>query len=80
MPERDRLRENLFQEVPIHSELRRQCLYDMLNLIKSEERVAYYPGESPVDEKCPLCAKEMTRFVIHVLDIFLELTVASINI
>jgi hypothetical protein len=80
MPERARLRENLFQQVPIHSELGRQCLYDMLNLIKSEERVAYYPGESPVDGKCPLCAKEMTRFVIHVPDIFLELTVASIDI
>jgi hypothetical protein len=77
MPERARLRENLFQEVPIHSELGRQCLHDMLNLIKSEERVAYYPGESPVDGKCPLCSKEMARFVIHVPDIFLELTVAA---
>lgn len=63
MPERDRLHENLFTETPIHSDLGRQCLHDMLNLITSKERVAYYPGELPVDGKCPVCGREMSRFV-----------------
>jgi hypothetical protein len=63
MPERDRLSKNLFTETPIHSDIGRQCLQDMLRLITSHERVAYYPGESPIDGKCSICQKEMSRYV-----------------
>jgi hypothetical protein len=65
MPARDRLKANLFQEAPIQSEVGRRCLHDMLELIMSDERVAYYPGEFPVDGKCPLCLREMARCVMY---------------
>ncbi|KAM0107297.1 hypothetical protein ACP6JB_007115 [Aspergillus fumigatus] len=53
MPERDRLRDNLFSEVTIDSETGRQCMLDMVAICTSEERVAYYPGELPIDGRCP---------------------------
>ncbi|KAJ8154160.1 hypothetical protein LV165_006163 [Aspergillus fumigatus] len=49
IPTRTRLRENLFKEVPLDSEVGRQCLQDMISLCTSTERVAYYPGLTPVD-------------------------------
>lgn len=63
IPERSRLREHLFTEASIHSDIGRQCLQDMVNICTSTERVAYYPGELPVNGRCPVCNKEMTRFV-----------------
>lgn len=57
IPTRTRLRENLFKEVAIDSEVGRQCLQDMVSLCTSTERVAYYPGLTPVDGQCPVCQK-----------------------
>jgi hypothetical protein len=62
IPTRTRLRENLFKEVPIDSEVGRQCLPGMVNLCTSTERVAYYPGLTPVDGQCPVCHKPVERF------------------
>lgn len=67
MPERDRLHDHLFTEVTIDSETGRQCLLDMVVICTSTERVAYYPGESPINGKCPICSKSMSRFVIGFL-------------
>jgi hypothetical protein len=64
MPERDRLRDNLFTKASLDSKIGRQCLQDMVKLCTSDEKVAYYPGETPVDGRCPVCPKEMSRFVI----------------
>ncbi|OJD24335.1 hypothetical protein ACJ73_04303 [Blastomyces percursus] len=59
MPERSRLRDNLFTEASIHSDVGRQCLQDMVSLCVSEKSVAYYPGELPRDGRCPICSMEM---------------------
>lgn len=63
MPERDRLRGDLFTDVPINSQTGRQCLQDLVNLCVSKERVAYYPGESPENGQCPICLTEMSKYV-----------------
>lgn len=65
IPTRTRLRENLFKEVPLDSEVGRQCLQDMISLCTSTERVAYYPGLTPVDGQCPVCQKPIERFPPH---------------
>lgn len=49
MPERSRLRENLFKKVSLESDVGKQCLYDMVSLCTSTKKVAYYPGLTPVD-------------------------------
>lgn len=64
IPVRARLRENLFKEATVDSEVGRQCLEDMVSLCKSTERVVYYPGLAPVDGLCPVCSKPMSRSVI----------------
>lgn len=61
MPERSRLADNLFREIPLDSEDGRQCLRDMVSLCMSTEKVAYYPGLSPKDGRCPICPREMAR-------------------
>jgi hypothetical protein len=63
MPERDWLRDHLFTEVTIDSETGRQCMLDMVAICISGERVAYYPDESLVNRRCPVCLKDMLRFV-----------------
>lgn len=63
MPERARLRDNLFTKASIGSKIGRQCLQDMVDICVSKERVAYYPGEWPIDGRCPVCSREMSRFV-----------------
>jgi hypothetical protein len=63
MPERARLRDNLFTKASIGSEIGIQCLQDMVNICVSDERVAYYPCELPIDGRCPVCSREMSRFV-----------------
>ncbi|QSS61739.1 hypothetical protein I7I51_03916 [Histoplasma capsulatum] len=60
IPERARLKENLFKEASLDSEVGRQCLQDAVNLCMSTERVAYYPGLSPVDGLCPVCSCSMS--------------------
>ncbi|EER41728.1 conserved hypothetical protein [Histoplasma capsulatum H143] len=60
IPERARLKENLFKEVSLDSEIGRQCLQDAVDLCMSTERVAYYPGLSPVDGLCPVCSCSMS--------------------
>lgn len=64
LPERTRLRENLFKKVSMDSDVGRQSLQDMVNLCRSTERVVYYPKMSPIDERCPVCSQAMSRFVI----------------
>lgn len=61
MPERARLTENLFKEASLDSPIGQQCLIDMVDLCKSTERVAYYPGMSPKEGSCPICARLMSR-------------------
>ncbi|KAF7590037.1 hypothetical protein BBP40_003426 [Aspergillus hancockii] len=61
MPERARLHDNIFKQVPLDSDLGRQCLRDAVSLCTSVEKVAYYPGTTPVKGKCPICAKQMPR-------------------
>lgn len=62
MPERARLNDNIFKQVPLDSDVGRQCLRDAVSLCTSVEKVAYYPGMTPVEGKCPICAKQMSRF------------------
>lgn len=69
MPERARLREKLFTKVSLHSETGRQCLRDMVTICISKDKVAYYPGQEPIDGNCPVCLIEMARFVIRVFSI-----------
>lgn len=64
IPERARLKENLFKEASLDSEVGRQCLQDAVNLCMSTERVAYYPRLSPVDGLCPVCSCSMSRSVL----------------
>ncbi|GMG01327.1 unnamed protein product [Aspergillus oryzae] len=61
MPERARLNDNIFKQVPLDSDIGRQCLRDAVSLCTSVEKVAYYPGMTPVEGKCPICAKQMSR-------------------
>jgi hypothetical protein len=49
--------------VTIDSETGRQCMLDMVAICISGERVAYYPDESLVNRRCPVCLKDMLRFV-----------------
>ena len=65
MPERSRLRENLFKKVSLESDVGKQCLYDMVSLCTSTEKVAYYPGLTPVDGRCAVCQTQMTRYASH---------------
>lgn len=62
MPERSRIQKTLFKEVSLDSEEGRQCLYDMVSLCTSTEKVAYYPGLSPVNGLCPICEAPMSRY------------------
>ncbi|BCR86530.1 uncharacterized protein ACHE_30517S [Aspergillus chevalieri] len=52
MPERSRIQEALFKEVPLDSEEGKQCLRDMISLCTSTEKVAYYPRINPIDGHC----------------------------
>lgn len=63
LPERGCLQSHLFTKTSLHSEIGRQCLQDMVNICRSREKVAYYPSEKLIDGKCPLCSKEIARFV-----------------
>ena len=67
MPERSRSQEALFKEVPLDSEEGKQCLHDMIALCKSTEKVAYYPGMNPVNERCPVCQLPMSRYVKQII-------------
>lgn len=49
MPKMARLKENLFTEASIDSEIGRQCLEDMVALCTSTDKIAYYPEMAPVD-------------------------------
>ena len=77
LPERERLRSHLFTKASLHSEIGRQCLHDMVNICRSREKVAYYPSEKPIDGKCPVCSKEMARFVGNHMICSQRLTVAA---
>lgn len=77
LPERERLRSRLFTKASLHSEIGRQCLQDMVNICRSREKVAYYPSEKPIDGKCPVCSKEMARFVGDLMIYSQRLTVAA---
>lgn len=61
LPERGRVRVNLFKKTTLDSETGRQCLEDMVMLCKSTERTVYYPGMSPKDGFCPTCPKAMSE-------------------
>lgn len=63
LPERARLRESLFTETSLDSVIGRQCLEDMVALCTSTERVVYYPGLLPEDNRCPTCSKLMSQYV-----------------
>ncbi|KAJ5646833.1 hypothetical protein N7490_003205 [Penicillium lividum] len=55
--ERDRLSENLFEEVTLDS----FCLTDMVALYKSTERVAYYPRILLEKGKYAICSRPISR-------------------
>lgn len=63
MSERSRLRDNLFKKVSLESDVGKQCLYDMVSLCTLTEKVAYYPGLAPKNGRCPVCPRQMTRYV-----------------
>lgn len=63
LPERARLSESLFMETSLDSFIGQQCLEDMVALCTSTERVVYYPGLSPEDNRCPTCSKFMSQCV-----------------
>lgn len=65
MPERSRLRDKLFQKASLESDEGKQCLYDMVSLCTSTEKVAYYPGLTPMDGRCPFCPIEIARYGFH---------------
>ena len=44
LPERARLRKNIFKKATIDSDIGLQCLRDMIHLCCNTERVVYYPG------------------------------------
>ncbi|RJE22626.1 hypothetical protein PHISCL_05049 [Aspergillus sclerotialis] len=67
MPERARIQETLFREVSLESEEGRQCLHDMVSLCTSTEKVAYYPGFSPLNGLCPICETPMSRYSLDAL-------------
>lgn len=61
IPERARLRENLFAETSLDSAVGQQWLEDMVALCTSTERVVYYPGLSPQDNRCPTCSRLVSQ-------------------
>ncbi|KAJ5389764.1 uncharacterized protein N7496_000832 [Penicillium cataractarum] len=63
LPERARLSESLFAETSLDSFIGQQCLEDMVVLCTSTERVVYYPGLLPEDNRCPICSKLMSQWV-----------------
>lgn len=63
LPQRARLKENLFKKVTLDSDIGRQCLLDMIHLCCDNERVVYYPGLCPEDGLCPVCSTSMSRYV-----------------
>ncbi|KAF4155474.1 hypothetical protein CNMCM6069_007995 [Aspergillus lentulus] len=65
IPVRARLRENLFKEATVDSEVGRQCLKDMVSLCKSTDRVVYYPGLAPMDGLCPVCSTPMSSLALQ---------------
>lgn len=44
-----------------------------------KDKVAYCPGEEPVDGKCTVCSMEMARFVLSVSGIWVNLTKRVFN-
>lgn len=67
LPERARLRESLFTKTSLDSVIGQQCLEDMVALCISTERVVYYPGLLPEDNRCPICSKLMSQCVHSVV-------------
>jgi hypothetical protein len=63
LPERARLKQSLFTETSLDSVIGQQCLEDMVALCTSTERVAYYPGLLPEDNRCPICSKIISQCV-----------------
>ncbi|KAJ5675025.1 uncharacterized protein N7477_004959 [Penicillium maclennaniae] len=61
LPERARLRDNLFKEASLDSDTGKQCLHDMVSLCVGTESVVYYPGLRPENDKCPYCFKDILR-------------------
>lgn len=61
LPERARLSQSLFTETSLDSDIGQQCLGDMVALCTSTERVVYYPGLLPEDNRCPTCSKLMSQ-------------------
>lgn len=66
LPERARLRESLFTETSLDSVIGQQCPEDMVALCTSTERVIYYPGRLPEENRCPICSKLMSQYVSSV--------------
>lgn len=62
IPERARLHDNIFKQMPLDSDLGRQYLRDAVSLYASVKKMAYYPDMTPVKGKCPIYAKQMSRF------------------
>lgn len=66
LTERARLRESLFTETSLDSVIGQQCLEDMVALCTSTERVVYYPGLLPEENRCSICSKLMSQYVSSV--------------
>ena len=61
LPERARLRQNLFKKATIDYDIGLQCLQDIIYLCCNTERVVYHPGLCPEDGRCPGCSISMSR-------------------
>lgn len=61
LPERARLRDVLFTKATLDSNIGQQCLEDMVALCTSTERVVYYPGLLPRENRCPICSKSISE-------------------
>ncbi|OKP07148.1 hypothetical protein PENSUB_6108 [Penicillium subrubescens] len=64
LPEHARLRESLFTETSLDSVISQQCLEDIVALFTSTERVVYYPGLLPEENRCPICSKLMSHLLL----------------
>ncbi|KAJ5110587.1 hypothetical protein N7532_001122 [Penicillium argentinense] len=60
LPERAWLRESLFTEAMLDSDVGQPCLDDMAALCTSMESVVYYPGLLPMNNCSPICSKPMS--------------------
>ena len=65
MPQRDRLADSLFKSSFIRDESGQQIQRDLLHLASTKSQPLYWPGEEPIDGKCPFndCNLAIDRYL-----------------